>query len=289
MAQLAVNGLAQGSQIALVATGFALIFAVTRTLHLAHGAIITLAAYLVWWLAATAGLPLVVAITVATLVASAVAAGHEALLYRPLRARSRSPLIIVVASLGSGIALQNIVAMALGYDTKNIRAVTVGSAQAGLSFGDVVVAPADLVGILIAVVLVLALEGFLRYTPLGRQIRAVQDNAQLADVMWLNASRVYTHTFIVGTAVSIPAAIFIGMNSGLYMTIGFDAMLLAFVIVFAGGIGSIFGAWVTAILVGLIQNLSLLVIDARWQSAVTFALLLAIVTVRPQGLFGKAD
>jgi branched-subunit amino acid ABC-type transport system permease component len=137
--------------------------------------------------------------------------------------------------------------------------------------------------------LFVVLGWLLFHTRQGKKLRAVQDNPQLARVVGIGVPGVYALTFAVGSLVSMPAAFFIGLSGGLNTTIGFDAMLLALIVVFAGGIGSLLGTLLASFAVGLVQTLSLLVVDSRWEATVTFALLLLLVTIRPHGLFGKAS
>lgn len=286
--QLLVDGVVQGSRIALVAVGFSLIYGVTRTLHLAHGAIITLAAYVVWWMTAKVGSGLVLAFLVAGVLAMLLGAAHDVFLYRRIRAATSGGFTMVVASLGTGIVIQNLAGILFGFDTKDMRAATVGQATAGLKLGPVVLPITDLLTLAVTLVLFAILGFLLLRTRQGKQLRAVQDNPQLARVVGIATPRVYALTFAIGSLVSMPAAFFIGLGGGLNTTIGFDAMLLALIVVFAGGIGSLLGTLLASFAVGILQTMSLLVVDSRWEATVTFALLLLLVTLRPRGLLGKA-
>ena len=286
--QLLVDGLVQGSRIALVAVGFSLIYGVARTLHIAHGAIVTVAAYLVWWATAELGIGMVGAFALAALVVVVLGIAHEALIYRPIRAASPGSFTIVIASLGTGIIIQNLAGVLFGFDTKDLRAATIGQATAGLRLGPVVMPLTDLITLGVTLVLFAALGWLLMRTRIGRQLRAVQDNPQLARVVGVRTPRVYAITFALGSLVSMPAAFFIGLSGGLNTTIGFDAMLLALIVVFAGGIGSLLGTLLASFSVGVLQTMTLLVVDSRWEATVTFSLLLLLVTLRPRGLFGKA-
>ena len=287
--QLLVDGLVQGSRIALVAVGFSLIYGVTRTLHLAHGAIITTAAYVVWWMTAKLSAGLTVAFLVAAVVVVLLGVGHDMFLYRRIRAATTGGFTIVVASLGTGIIIQNLVGILFGFDTKDVRAATVGQASVGLRLGPVVMPVTDLITVAVTLMLFALLGLLLLRTRIGKQLRAVQDNPQLARVVGIRTPRVYAVTFAIGSLVSMPAAFFIGLSGGLNTTIGFDAMLLALIVVFAGGIGSLLGTLLASFGVGMLQTMSLLVVDSRWEATVTFALLLLLVTVRPRGLLGKAS
>lgn len=287
--QLLVDGLVQGSRIALVAVGFSLIYGVTRTLHLAHGAIITAAAYVVWWMTARLGSGLVLAFVAAGGLAIVLGIAHDAWLYRRIRSTSAGAFTVVVASLGTGIVIQNLAGIVFGFDTKDVRAATVGPASVGLRLGPVVLPFTDLITLAVTLVLFALLGVLLLRTRSGKQMRAVQDNPQLARVVGIRTPHVYALTFAVGSLVSMPAAFFIGLSGGLNTTMGFEAMLLALIVVFAGGVGSLLGTLLASFGVGLLQTMSLLVVDSRWEATVTFALLLLLVTVRPHGLLGRAS
>jgi branched-chain amino acid transport system permease protein len=287
--QLFIDGISVGSRIALVAVGFSLIYGVTKTLHLAHGAVITLGAYLLWWLTASVSLPLALALVLAGAAMAVVGGLHERLLYRPLRSPNGANLMIVVGSLGMGILLQNLLGVVFGYDTKSIRESTIGEASGGVRMGDVVLPMTDLVSIVVALVLFGALIAYLRWSRRGRQVRAVQANPALARVVGVDTRKVYVFTFALGSVVSVPAALFIGLNSGLSTTIGFDALLLGFVVAFAGGVGSLAGTVIASFGIGVVQSMSLLVISSNWQQTATFAVLLLVVILRPQGILGKAE
>jgi branched-chain amino acid transport system permease protein len=285
--QLLVDGLVQGGRIALVAIGFSLIYGVTKTLHIAHGAIITVAAYVVWWMTAKLSVGLAPAFAVAAVLVAALGVGHEVLLYRRIRAASTGGFTIVVAALGTGIVIQSLVGIIFGFDTKDVRSATIGQATTGLRLGPIVLPFTDLISLAVTLVLFGVLGFLLLRTRIGKQLRAVQDNPQLARVIGIRTPQVYAVAFAIGSLVSMPAAFFIGLGGGLNTTMGFDAMLLALIIVFAGGIGSLLGTLLASFGVGVLQSMGLLVVDSRWQDAATFALLLLMVTLRPRGLLGK--
>jgi branched-subunit amino acid ABC-type transport system permease component len=285
--QLLVDGLVQGSRIALVAVGFSLIYSVTRTLHIAHGAILAVAAYVVWWVTATLGAGLLLAFALAAVAVVLLGVAHDAL-YTRIRKASPGSFTIVIASLGTGIIIQNLAGILFGFDTKDVRAATIGQATAGLRLGPVVLPTTDLITLAVTLALFALLGWVMLRTRTGQQLRAVQDNPQLARVVGIRTPRVYAITFAIGSLVSMPAAFFIGLSGGLSTTIGFDAMLLALIVVFAGGIGSLLGTLLASFAVGVLQTMTLLVVDSRWEATVTFSLLLLLVTLRPRGLLGKA-
>lgn len=285
--QLLINGIAAGMQIGLVAVGFALIFGVTKTIHLSHGAIITLAGYMLWICMGVFHMPLLLGFVISGIIAGIVGVAMESAIYEPIRKRTIKPFIIVVASLGAGLILENMLGLLFGYNMIDIRSVTIGSVKTGINFFGVSIAVTEILIILVTVILLLLLEVLLKFTKIGRAIRCVMDNPDLAKVLGINSKKIYLLTFFIGTFVSTPAAFFISLNSGLTTTLGFEAMLIAFIAAFVGGIGSLSGAFLGGLIIGIVQNLGLLVIDSQWQSTLSFVLLFIIVLIRPRGLFGK--
>ncbi|WP_284035603.1 branched-chain amino acid ABC transporter permease [Neobacillus sp. 114] len=285
--QLLVNGIALGTQIGLVSVGFALIFGVTKTMHLSHGAIITLSGYFLYVCTGVLGLPLILAFLISGLVGGAAGLANELIIYEPIRKRPFKPFIIVVASLGTGIILENTLGLIFGRSVINIRESTIGSASNGIDLFGASIAATDILTILITIVMLVLLESSLRFTKLGRAIRCVMDNPSLAKVLGINSRKIYLLTFFIGSFVSAPAAFFISLNSGLYTTVGFEAMLIAFIAAFVGGIGSLNGAFLGGLIIGIVQNLGLLVIDSQWKLTLAFFVLFIIVLIKPTGLFGN--
>jgi branched-chain amino acid transport system permease protein len=281
-AQLVVNGLVAGSLFALVAASFGLILGTTGTFHFAHGVVYAGGAYAAYW-AAGLGAPLALAAVAGVAGAAALGLLIELVIYRPLRRIAASPLVILIASLGSLIFLENLIAVVFSTDAKMLE----GFPRRTFIVGGVGFTSLHITMVAVSTALWLGLLAFLRWTRTGREIRAVANNPQMAEIVGIHTRRVFLLVFALGSAVAAPAGILIMMDRGATPEMGMEAILIASIAVIVGGIGSIPGAILGAFVIGLSQNLGVMAIPSEWQSAIAFGLLIVIVIARPQGLLGK--
>lgn len=281
--QLIVNGLASGALYALIALGFALIYNATRILHLAHGAVFAFGGYVLFMCADWLGLPLVVSFVAAVVAAGILGAAMEVLVYRGLRRRNSDSAAVMVASLGLLIFCQAIYGLVFGTDTLSIQQRSLPT----YSFSGLVVTQLHLIVAAIAIGVFTALHLFLVKTRYGRSIRALADNPQLATVFGVDTDRLYIYIFAIGSGLAAIAAGLISFESGVRPTMGFSIMFIALVAVIIGGIGYLPGAAAGGLIVGLLQNLALWPLPARWQDVVVFGVLVLLLLFRPQGLFGS--
>jgi branched-chain amino acid transport system permease protein len=191
----------------------------------------------------------------------------------------------LVASLGLLIFCQAMYGLTFGTDTLSIE-------QAPLTtyiFSGLVVTQLHLIVAVVALVIFPVLHLFLVRTQYGRSIRALADNPSLATVFGVDKDRIYIYIFFIGSGLAAIAAGLISFESGVRPTMGFSIMFIALVAVIIGGIGYLPGAAAGGILVGLLQNLALWPLSARWQDIVVFGVLIALLLIRPQGLFGSTQ
>jgi branched-chain amino acid transport system permease protein len=283
--QLVVDGLASGALYALIALGFALIYNATRMLHLAHGAVFAFGGFTLYACSEWFGLPLAIGFVAAVLAAGALGAAMEVLVYRKLRERDSKPAAILVASLGLLIFCQAMYGLTFGTDTRSIEQAPLTT----YTFGGLVVTQLHLIVAVVALVIFPVLHLFLVRTQYGRSIRALADNPSLATVFGVDKDRIYIYIFFIGSGLAAIAAGLISFESGVRPTMGFSIMFIALVAVIIGGIGYLPGAAAGGILVGLLQNLALWPLSARWQDIVVFGVLIALLLIRPQGLFGSTQ
>ena len=282
--QLAVNGVVVGSIYALVAVGFALIFATTRLFHFAHGGVYALAAYVIFFVKQAFKLDILVGLLFAIAIAVAVGVGIELAVYRPLRRLGATQLVILIGSLGVMIFLQNLLAMVFGTDSKSLGT---GVVVEGYHFGPVTLTSLQIITVLAAVLLFVFLQLYLLKTKTGKAIRAVANNPGMAEVVGINADRIFLLAFAIGSALAAPAALLISLHTGLFPTMGMLAIMLAAIAVIVGGLGSIPGAALGALLIGVTENVGVWQIPSEWQSAIAFGLLLVFIIFRPTGFFGQ--
>ena len=196
--QLLVNGLIAGSIYALVALGFGLIYSTTRFFHFAHGAVYAAGAYLAYacWLL---GLSLYAAIPVAVIGAAILGAVIEVGIYRPLRRKNASSLILLLASLGLFIVIQNFISLIFGDDTKTIRS---GAVTEGLPIFGARITPIQVTIIIVSGLLLLLCWVFMKKTKMGKAMRAVANDPELARVVGIETDQVILFTFALGSALS---------------------------------------------------------------------------------------
>lgn len=279
--QLLTNGFITGCSIGLVAVSFGLVYSSSRVFHVAHAGVYTLSGYLVWSLLKV-GIPDIPAILLAIALSALVGAAMQLYLYEILARRQASQLVTLIASLGLLAVMQNVIAMIY---SPNILRQPSQALSTVASFGTIVVAAPQLVAVVVSILVVLLLMFMSQRTAFGKRIRAVSNNPQLAAITMLKPRLVYVYVMAIASAVVALTGIFNSYDLGLQPYNGTLILLTATVATIAGGIGSIKGAFLTAIGISILQNLSLLVIDGRWSVAITFLIFIVFMLFRPQGLF----
>jgi branched-chain amino acid transport system permease protein len=281
-AQLVVNGVVAGSLFALVAVSFGLILGTTGTFHFAHGVVYAGGAYAAYW-AAGLGAPLPAAAVAGVAGAALLGLLVELVIYRPLRRLGASPLVILNASLGSLIFLEKHIAVVFSTDAKMLE----GFPRQAFLVGGIGFTTLHVTMVAVSTALWLGLLAFLRWTRIGREIRAVANNPEMAQIVGIDTGRVFLLVFGLGSALAAPASILIMMDRGATPEMGMEAILIASIAGIVGGIGSIPGAVLGAFVIGLAQNLGVMTIPSEWQSAIAFGVLIVVVLARPQGLLGR--
>ena len=298
MLQYVADGLIQGSMIGLGAIGLTVVYAILRFANFTHGELISWGAYLsltfvgVFALAAGAGghrfgplsfgWPLAAALVAAAVLTGGIGLLLDRALFRSLR-RHGAAITLVIASFGASLALRNLIVFVYGprpdYYSRDIQiAIPV--------LDGVRVTPDQIFVLGLAAALVLALHLMLTRTTLGRSMRATSENPVLARVTGIDVDRVVRWTWLIGGALAAVSGTFLGLTVQIRPQMGFDLLLPLFAAAILGGIGSIYGAILGGLVIGLAESLSVPLIGAEYRQAVAFLMLLAILLVRPTGLFG---
>jgi branched-chain amino acid transport system permease protein len=283
--QLLCNGLATGCALGVVAVTFSLVYSTTKLFHVAHAGVFTLGGYLAWSLT-TRGVPFVLAFLAGVLACACMGAVIQAALYARLERRHATHLVILIASLGTLAVMQNVIAAVY---SANIL-------QFSLPWASEVVAGGGRVRLTVIQVLIVAaslasytgLMWFAHGTILGKQMRAVASNPFLAEITRLRPRRVHIYVMAIASAVVAVPGILVPVDLGLQPYNGVTPLLTATIAMIAGGVGSITGAFVLAIILAELQNLSLLIIPGEWSIGVTFFIFVIFMLFRPTGLFAAA-
>ena len=284
MNQIIVNGFVSTSEYLVIALGFALIYGTVRFFHFAHGVVFTAGAYLTFLFKAWFGFPIFFSIVVAIVLSTSLGCLIESFIYRPLRHKGSSPLVLLLASLGIYIVLQNIVSMVFGDDTKTIRS---GMVEEGINILGARITPIQITTIAVSLFLLVCCFFFLKYTKMGQAMRAVANDPELARVSGIESDRVILSTFALGSALAGIAGILVALDVDMTPTMGMNALLMGVVAVIIGGVGSIPGVALGALLLGMAQHLGAWNVGSQWQEAIAFVILLIFLLFRPQGFLGK--
>lgn len=282
--QLVWNGFALGSLYALYAISFFIIFGVTRIFHFAHGGVYIIGAYLVFVLYSYFLFPIVFAIIIAMAISFLIGLAIDTYIYRPLRRIGASSLTVLVSSMGLLIIIENILPIFFGHETLRLTTQLYGKV---IHFPGMSITYLDIMTISISILVISFLTLFLKYTSLGKSIRAFKDNVILAEVIGVNINLVYITTFGIGSMIIVLAASLHSMDIGLNPAMGFKAVLIGAIAVIVGGMGSLPGAVLGAFLISFAQNIGVWKLSSVWQNTIAFGLLFAFIVIRPKGFFGE--
>jgi branched-chain amino acid transport system permease protein len=282
--QLLATGLVVGSIYALCALGWGLIYGTTLHFHVAHGAVFTLAAYYAWVGQKLLGLPLLAAVVLAIVGAALSGLLIDLLVYQPLERRGAIRTTVFISSLGLLIVVENVLAIVF---TPDPLRMDIGILHHAVQVGPVFLTWLHLLAVALAIVGYLALMAFLKRSRVGQAIRAVSSSPEMARTVGIDLGRIQLLTYAIGSAIAAPAGIIVAMDVGAEPYRGTTYVLLASVGVILGGIGSIPGAMIGAVFLGLLENLGIWQIPSEWQSAISFGVFLVFIVVKPRGFFGR--
>ncbi|BAU66463.1 high-affinity branched-chain amino acid transport permease protein [Stanieria sp. NIES-3757] len=278
--QLIFNGIAVGSVLALAAIGLTLTYGILRLSNFAHGDFLTLGAYLTWlaningvniWLAMALG-------AIGTVIAMLIS---EFLLWKPMRDRRATSTTLIIISIGLALFLRSGILLIWGasnqsYDLPVVQALDVGGVR---------IAYYRIVVIVLAIIAIVALHFLLQKTKIGKAMRAVADNIDLARVSGINVEQVVLWTWIiVGILTAISGGMY-GLITAVRPNMGWFLILPLFASVILGGIGNVYGAIVGALIIGVAQELSVTVLNSQYKLGVALLIMVIILFIRPQGLF----
>ena len=278
--QLLFNGIAVGSILALAAIGLTLTYGILKLSNFAHGDFMTLGAYLTW-LANTGGLNIWLAMilgAVGTVVAMLIS---EYLLWKPMRDRRATDTTLIIISIGLALFIRNGILLRYGGSNKLYQLPVVPALQ----FGDLRIAYYRLVVIGLAIAAIIVLHLILQNTKIGKAMRAVADNIDLARVSGINVERVVLWTWVITGTLTAFAGGMYGLIAVVRPNMGWFLILPMFASVILGGIGNPYGAIAGAFIIGIAQELSVPFLGSEYKLGVALAIMVIILLVRPQGLF----
>jgi len=284
VAQTGVNGLSLGAIYGLGAVGLTLVYGILKLVNFAHGDFLTFGAYMAYLVNVTWGMPLVVAVFWAMLMTALLGLLFERLLWGPMRTKRAGFLQLILMSIGLAFLLRAIVQWFWSTEVRVLDVDTTSTVELlGLRIGQT-----QLIVVIVGVAVLVAVGLMLRMTLLGKRMRALSDDLDLAETAGIDTRRVINYTWIFAGGLAGLAGVLAAAITDLRPELGFELLLPIFAAVILGGIGDAFGALAAGLVIGVVTEWSTLVIDARWKTAVGFLVLVIVLIVRPQGIFGRA-
>ena len=283
-AQTSLNGLSYGAIYALGAVGLTLVYGILKLVNFAHGDFLTLGAYMAFLVNVTWELPFAVGVVAAVVVTAVVGVAFEKILWRPMRRRRAGMLQLLLISLGLALVIRNTIQFIWGAELRNLDVDVFSTVEfLGLRIGQT-----ELIVMLVGITVLVAVGLLLRLTALGKQMRALADDVDLAETAGIDTGRVITYTWILAGGLAGLAGGLIGGIATVKPDLGFELLLPIFAVVVLGGIGNAFGALSAGLILGLVIEWSTLLVDSRWKLAIGFVILILVLMIRPQGIFGRA-
>ena len=292
-----INGLVQGGIYALIAVGYTMVYGIIQLINFAHGEIYMFGAYFGLILITVFHIPFWIALPLAMLLCALLGMLIDYVAYRPLRTAPR--LSALITAIGISIALQNLARMFWTaeprvYPTDSLPSLFVSGINDMGEVINVIPLPGggtlpyrDVFILLIAVALMIILNLLIYYTRIGKAMRACAQNAVAANLMGINANRVILATFAVGSALGAVAGVMVGLSENVTPTMGYYKGVAAFAAAVLGGIGSVTGAIVGGLLIGLAEAFGA-DLHSGYRIAFAYIIMILVILIRPTGLFGKA-
>ena len=280
-----VNGISLGSVYAIIALGYTMVYGIAKMLNFAHGDVIMVGAFVVFSTVTGMGLPPVIGILISVVVCTVLGVVIERVAYKPLRQASK--LAVLITAIGVSYFLQNMALLIYGANTKSFTSVVTVPAIT-LADGALVISGETIVTVIACVIIMIALSLFIKYSKSGRAMLAVSEDSGAAQLMGVNVNSTIALTFAIGSALAAIAGVLLCSSyPSLTPYTGSMPGIKAFVAAVSGGIGSIPGAFIGGILLGIIEILGRAYISTQLSDAIVFAVLIIVLLVKPTGLLGK--
>lgn len=281
-----VNGLSLGSIYAIIALGYTMVYGIAKMLNFAHGDFIMVGSYIIFVCVSTAGLPPAVGILLAIVLCTLLGIGTEKVAYKPLR-HAKSNLAVLITAIGVSYLLENLALLIFGADTKSFTNVVSWS---GISLfgGQLHIQGVTIVTIIVSLIILIALQLYIHHTKNGQAMLAVAQDQGAATLMGIDVNRTISLTFAIGSGLAaVAGALLCSAYPSLTPYTGAMPGIKAFVAAVLGGIGSIPGAMIGGLVLGIIEILSKTYISSQLSDAIVFGILVVVLLVKPTGLLGK--
>ncbi len=282
--QIIFNILFSASIYLIVSISFNCIFSTSNFFHFAHGAMFMLGAYFLYLLVIILHVSFAATLIISVILVAILGVANNQYIYKPIRKIGGTPLILLIASLGVYTVLQNLVSLFFGDGTKSVRS---GVVKEGVEVLGARITPVQIVIIISGIILAVLTWALLKYTRIGKASRAVANNPNLAEIYGINKEKIYNFVFAYGSTLAAIGGILSALDTDMTPTMGFHPLMMGVIAMIIGGVGSIPGIVLGALLLAFSQNLAAWYLPSQWQDAIAFAIMLIFLLFRPQGFLGK--
>lgn len=279
---IVVSALTLGALYCLLASGLSLIWSTLRVFNFAHGGLLILSAYLIWSFAVPVGMPLILAVACAIPIMAVAGLLLQLIAVRPLIGRPRGDLLVMVSTLAVAGIIEGAIQLTWGPLSKRLPPLVDGVVKVG----DTAIGATEIASLVVALALVGGLIVLMQYTEWGVRIRAVEQNREMARLMGIKPTRVYTHVLCIAAVLACAAAVVYGNISTIAPAKGYEPLLTSFVVLVFGGAASLWGVAAGAFAIGLLESASTFWLGVEWSPIIVFSILVAVMLIRPGGLVG---
>jgi branched-chain amino acid transport system permease protein len=281
--QLLINSLIAGAIYSLVAAGFSLIYSVCKFVHFAHGAVIAFGGYLLYLFFSSLKLSFGISVLLTVVCTSLLGFLMNLVVYKKLRQRKASNTIFLIAGFAILIFFESLILVFWGADVKSIGLIKISK---GIELGEAIITPLQVVIIFVSLLLLLLFFVFMKKTKIGKAMRAVADNKDVAEIVGISAEKIYSWSFIIGSAIAGIAGILVGLEQNLEPTMGTSLMVKGFTAAIVGGVESVPGAILGSFLLGFAENFGIWFLPSGYKDAIAFIILFIFLLFKPRGILG---
>jgi neutral amino acid transport system permease protein len=281
MLQLIVNGIVVGSIIALAAIGLTMVYGVLNFANFSHADFLALGAYIAFVLNTVLGINILVSFFIAIAISGALGVLLDFLIWKPMRKKNADLVSFIIISIGLALIVRNAIIFIWGGSTRNFDLPV----QKGIEMLGVTVTYNQFIGMGTAILFMLLVHYFLKHTKMGKAMRAISDDINLARISGIDVDRVIMWMWFLGIGLAGAAGVLYGLETTIRPNMGWFLILPMFAAVILGGIGNPYGAMVGGMVIGLSQELSMLVLPSEYKMGVSLAIMILVLLVKPEGLF----
>ena len=280
-----INGISLGSIYAIIALGYTMVYGIAKMLNFAHGDVIMIGCYVVFTMMSGMGMPALPSVIAATAICTVLGVVIEKIAYKPLR--KATPLAVLITAIGVSYFLQNFALILFGADTKSFTSV-VSIPTIKLAGGDLTISGVTIATVISCIIIMAALMIFIKKSKSGQAMLAVSEDKGAAQLMGINVNKTISITFAIGSGLAAIAGVLLcSAYPSLTPYTGAMPGIKAFVAAVFGGIGSIPGAFIGGVVLGILEIFGKAYISSQMADAIVFGVLIVVLVVKPTGILGK--